>query len=131
MRRKIAMFIAIAGGILLLISGINGVAKLETIRDVVTDVIGGHQLITSIFTVLIFIAALGGISVICGGIIIGKGRVTIGKILILLGAGIGLIGLIIRIVLPSIQQGGLTFDLELDIGTLGLILSVAAQMIAK
>lgn len=131
MRRKTAMYIAIVGGVLLLISGTNGVATWETIKNAVTAVIGEHQLISSIFFVLIFIAALGGIAVICGGILIGKGGVSVGKILVLLGCGTGLIGLIIKVVPPSIQQGGLAFGLESGVGTLGIILSVAAQTIAK
>ncbi len=131
MRRKIAMLIAIVGGILLLISGVNGVATWEIIRNIIVYLIGEHQLIIIIFAFLIFMGALGGISVIFGGILIGKGRLTTGKILIFLGTGTGLIGLIIRIMLRSIQQGDVSINLLLDIGILGLILSVAAQKIAK
>ncbi len=130
-RRQIATLVAIVGGIMLLISGTNGVSTMETLQGIITLVAGEHQLIIYTFIVLIIIAALGGLSVICGGILIWRGRVTPGKILIFLGAGGGLIGLLINIIPWLVQEGAVTLDWVLDLEILGLILSVAAQKIAK
>jgi uncharacterized SAM-binding protein YcdF (DUF218 family) len=47
-----------------------------------------------IFSILLFFASLGGISVIIGGLLIGKDKRRTGKILLSLGAGLGLIGLL-------------------------------------
>ena len=131
MRRKTAMIVALVGGAFLLISGTNGVATFETMREIITELIGENQLIIYIFAAMIFIASLGGISVMFGGVLIGKGRVKIGKILILLGTGTGLIGLVIQVLLQLIRQGDLILNWVLDIGTIGIVLSVVARKLAK
>ena len=48
------------------------------------------DVITLILTILLYIAALGGIAVIIGGILIAMDRVGTGKFVIGLGAGVGL-----------------------------------------
>jgi len=67
-----AMFIAIIAGLLLLISGLSGVATWETIQDFVKTYVIENYFIEIVFAILILIASLGGISVIIGGILIGK-----------------------------------------------------------
>ena len=124
------MYLAFLGGALLLISGTNGVATWENIKNIIISLIGDYPLINFIFLVLISIAALGGFAVIYGGILIRKGRVTVGKIFILLGCGTGIIGLIIRLV-PSYIQQGFSASLGWDIGTWGIIFSVVARTVAK
>ena len=127
---KKAILVAIIAGILLLISGINGIAAWETIKDFVTTNIADHFVIQLIFAVLIFIASLGGLSVIVGGLLIGKGKFGTGKFLISLGAGLGLIGLIIAIYI-GYSQGSLTIGSFFTIGFIGLLLSIIARMMVK
>ena len=93
-----AMAMAIVAGILLLISGVSGLATWEEIGNFVTENIVDNYFIQTIFAALIFIASLGGISVIIGGILIGKDKINVGKFLISVGAGLGLLGLIVTII---------------------------------
>ena len=79
---------------------------------------------------LIFIASLGGITVITGGLLIGKKKVGTGKFLIALGAGLGIIGLIISIYV-GYTEGSLTIGSFFSIGAIGLILSITARIMAK
>ena len=131
MRNKVAMYLAIVAGILLLGIGVTGAATWETIRNFVATFLGGHWAIILLFQVLILIASLGGVAVICGGILIGAGRTFIGRLLIELGVGTGLIGLILAIVLPGLQQGDMKLALGTSSGIVGIILSILARMIAK
>jgi len=125
-----AMIIAFIAGILLLISGLSGVATWETIKDFVVTHVGDNEILQIVFTILLFIASLGGIAVIIGGLLIGKNRVGTGKFIIALGAGLGLIGLIISIII-AYQQESLTLEGFLSIGMIGLILSIVARFMAK
>jgi hypothetical protein len=125
-----AMAVAIVGGILLLIAGVNGIAAWQDIQTFVTENIADNFIIQMVFVVLIFIASLGGISVIAGGLLIGKDKVGTGKFLISLGAGLGLIGLIISIYI-GYTEGSLTIGSFFSIGAIGLILSIVARLMAK
>lgn len=126
-----AMWIAIIAGILLLISGINGIAAWETIKSFVTNNnIADHFIVQIVFAILIFIASLGGLAVIAGGILLGKDKVGTGKFLISLGAGLGLIGLIIAIYI-GYSEGNLAIGSFFSIGAIGLILSIIARFMAK
>ena len=129
-KNSTAMKIAIIAGILLLISGINGIAAWETIKDFVTSNIADYFIIQIIFAILIFIASLGGLSVIAGGVLIGKGKVRTGKLLISLGAGLGLIGLIIAIYI-GYSESSLTIGSFFSMGAIGLIMSIIARFMAK
>ena len=129
-RNKQAMVIAIIAGIFLLIAGVSGLATWETIQDFVTKNIIDNVIVQIVFVVLIFIASLGGISVIFGGLLIGKNNVGIGKFLITLGAGLGLIGLLFSIIVAYIE-GSLTIGSFFSLGAIGLILSIIARMRAK
>jgi len=129
-KNKQAMVIAIIAGIFLLVAGVSGLATWETIQDFVTKNIIDNVIVQIVFAVLIFIASLGGISVITGGLLIGKNNVGIGKFLITLGAGLGLIGLIFSIIVVY-MEGNLTIGSFFSIGAIGLILSIIARMRAK
>ena len=89
-----------------------------------------NEIVQIVFAILIFIASLGGISVIAGGVLIGKKKIVLGKILITLGAGLGLIGLIFSIIV-AFSQNSMTLGSFFSIGTIGLILSIIARMIVK
>jgi hypothetical protein len=125
-----AMIIAIVAGILLIISGISGMATWETIKDYVTMHVIDNEIVQVVFAILIFIASLGGLSVIAGGVLIGKNKIGLGKFLITLGAGLGLIGLIFSIIV-AFTEDSLTLGSFFSIGALGLILSIVARMYAK
>lgn len=129
-RNRIAMVIAIVAGILLVAAGVSGVAKWEAIKMFVTTHILDDIAVQIFFAMLIFIASLGGISVIIGGILIGKNRVRTGKFTISLGAGIGLIGLIVSIVMAVIENS-LVIGEFMSVGGTGLILSIVARVVAK
>ena len=124
------MAIAIVAGILLLIAGVSGLATWETIKDFVTTHIVDNSIAQIVFTILIFIASLGGIAVIAGGLLIGKNKIRTGRLLIALGAGIGLIGLIFSILVACLEEN-LTIGSFFSIGALGLILSIVARVAAK
>ena len=125
-----AMAIAVVAGILLLIAGLSGVATWEVIKCYVTEHIIDNEIVQILFAVLIFIASLGGISVIFGGILIYKNKVRLGRFIIALGAGLGLLGLIFSIIV-AYSENNLTFSSFLSIGMIGLILSIIARFIAK
>ena len=102
-KNSTAMAVAIVAGILLLIAGVSGLATWEEIKSFVTNNIVDNVVVQIIFAILIFIASLGGISVIIGGILIGKNKIGTGKLLIVLGAGLGLIGLLITIIITAYE----------------------------
>ena len=129
-KKKQAMIIAIFAGILLLISGVSGLATWEAIRNFVTSNIINNYIVQIIFAVLIFIASLGGLSVIIGGMLIGRDKIRTGKLFITFGAGLGLIGLIVSIVV-AIMENNFTIDGFFSIGFIGLLLSIVAWMMVK
>ena len=129
-KNSTAMAVAVVAGILLLIAGVSGLATWEEIQSFVTENIVDNAVLQIIFAILIFIASLGGITVIIGGILIGKNKIGTGKLLIALGAGLGLIGLLITIII-TIYEGSFTLGSFFSIGTIGLILSIAARMMVK
>jgi len=125
-----AMALAVIAGILLLIAGVSGLATWQAVRDFVVTYIVDNSIVELVFAFLIFIASLGGISVIAGGLLIGKHKLGTGKFLITLGAGLGLIGLIVAIII-AYTEGNLTLGSFFSIGIIGLILSIIARMMAK
>ena len=134
-RNKLAGILAIIGGILLFISGTAGMVDLlESLRDIVIDLVGdSNSTIENIFWILIIIAMLGGISVIIGGYLIWKDHPIAGKILILLGTSMGIIGLIINLIIAINQgeAGNFLNWLTTSFAGIGVILAIAAQNIAK
>jgi hypothetical protein len=129
-RNKKAMIIAIVAGILLFVAGMSGVTTWETIKTFVATHIIDNIAVQIVFAILIFIASLGGISVIIGGLLIGKNKVGVGKFIISLGAGTGLIGLIVSIVL-AVMENSLIIGRYVSVGGIGLILSIIARAVAK
>lgn len=123
------MSIALVAGILLILSGINGIATWETIQEFVTNNLIDNRIVQIIFAFLILIASLGGIAVIIGGLLIGKKHVRKGKLFIALGAGLGLIGLLVTLVI-AITEDNLLLGEFFSMGGIGLILSIIARVIA-
>ena len=75
---------------------------LEEILEYIQPVVSALPILATIFNVLIFIAALGGISVIIGGLLILHLPRT-GKLLVMLGAGLGLFGFMLPMSLAWYQ----------------------------
>jgi hypothetical protein len=134
-RNKIAGTLAIVGGLLILIGGGTGmVGFLIEIQDIIDNLMGGtDETVETVFTVLIYIAALGGIAVILGGILVYKNVVIVGKIIIILGTGIGIIGLIIALIMSFYSQDTSELLKWLTTSALGIgvVLSLIAQNVAK
>lgn len=131
MRNSLAMYLAIAAGIMLLGVGVSGGVTWETIRNFVVNLLGDHWALILIFQALVFIASLGGISVIAGGVLIGAGRTSTGKLFIMLGTGMGLFGFLIAIAIPGLLQGSAALALGTTTGFVGVVLSLVARMVAK
>ncbi|MDI6884371.1 MAG: hypothetical protein QMD00_04520 [Hadesarchaea archaeon] len=131
MRNTLAMYLAIFAGVMLLGAGVTGTATWQTIRNFVLALLGDHWALVLLFQALLVIASLGGIAVIFGGALIGLGRTSVGKLFILLGTGVGLLGLLIAIALPGLQQGSTALALGTGTGVVGVLLSIAARTIAK
>lgn len=132
-RNKLGAIVAFIGGILLVIAGGVGMAPLLTdIKEVVEERTDNEDVI-NILKILIYLAALGGISVILGGILMYLDFPLAAKILIMLGAGIGIIGLLIGFLTAwwGGQAGEYFNSLTSTIGGLGALLSIVAYYLAK
>lgn len=126
----IAKWCAIIGGILLLVAGISGLATMQFVKDFVIGTLKvDNPTVALLFTILIMIAALGGIAVIIGGILIGGGAASVGKFLISVGVGVGLFGLIIALAVTYFQ-GGSVMQAACSVGAMGIILSIVARILA-
>jgi len=137
-RRNIAALFAYAGGTLLLIAGATGsTGIIGTIIEYIIENLGGPtaDVLSLILQALNLVADLGGASVIIGGSFIINQRIRIGKFLIGLGAGMGLIGFMIILASAFIQGwvNAINFVVIISqsIGWIGIILSIAATILAK
>jgi len=137
-RRNIAALFAYVGGTLLLIAGaIGSTGIIGTIIEYIIENLGGPtaDVLSLILQALNLVADLGGASVIIGGSFIINQRIRIGKFLIGLGAGMGLIGFMIILASAFIQGwvNAINFVVIISqsIGWIGIILSIAATILAK
>ncbi len=135
-KNKTAGILCIVGGALLAVAGTTGMKPLlEEILKYIQPAVDASPILATIFRVLIFIAALGGISVIIGGLLTFHVP-RIGKLLVMLGAGLGLLGFMIPMSLAWHQ--GIPIN-ELFKGyvsptvgyVLGIILTIIGRLIAK
>ena len=135
-KNKTAGLLCIMGGALLVVAGTTGMKPLlEQILTYIQPTIDASPILATIFRVLIFIAALGGISVIIGGLLTFHVP-KIGKLLVMLGAGLGLLGFMIPMSLAWHQ--GIPIN-ELIKGyvsptwgyVLGIMLTIIGRLIAK
>ena len=125
---KSAMYVAIVGGILLLVAGLTGAAAWAQIRDAVAHYITTDPLVMDAFGLLIVIASFGGFAVILGGILLGFDHEWMGKFLRMLGAGIGLIGFIISFAIWFMNgMNGMFIIGGSILGFLGVVLSIMAR----
>jgi hypothetical protein len=135
-RNKTAGILCIVGGALLVVAGTTGMKSLlEQILKYIQPTVDASPILGTIFMVLIFIAALGGISVVIGGLLTFHVP-RIGKLLVMLGAGLGLLGFLIPMSLAWHQ--GIPIN-ELFKGyvsqtvgyVLGIVLTIIGRLIAK
>ena len=135
-RNKTAGLLCIVGGALLVVAGTIGMKPLlEEILRYIQPEVNVSPILAIVFRVLIFIAALGGISVIIGGLLTFQVP-KIGKLLVTLGAGLGLFTFMIPMSLAWHQ--GIPIN-ELIKGyvsptwgyVLGILLTIVGRLIAK
>lgn len=138
LRNGLSIALALIGGFLLF--QVSWVGSIGFIADIAlyaqTYFPAAAEVITLVLTILLYIAALGGIAVIIGGIMIAMDRVGTGKFVIGLGAGVGLFGLIITLIEAYLAGGvaALTDFLTLvsqSIAWIGVIMSIVARSMAK
>ena len=134
-RNKTAALLAVFGGVLLFLGGSIGmVGFLSELEKIVYNILGEQNaIVETIFWILIFIAALGGISVIIGGLLIYKSHIISGKFLITLGAGIGIIGLIIGLISALYQGKEIMYFswITTSFVGIGIVFSIIARLLAK
>jgi len=132
--------LCIVGGLLLIATSTTGsLGFLELMDDIAASIpalVPYMWLINIIMYVLLFLAGLGGISVIIGGVLLTGARVGTGKFIIGLGAGMGLIGLVISLIeiLWTSGFGVLVSSLMLEaqsLGWIGTILTIIGRQMAK
>ena len=127
----------IAGTLLIVSRTTGGLGFYETILNYIAVQFGGEValVISYILWALSIIASLGGLAVIIGGILIHRGRVTTGRFIISIGAGMGIIGLLVEIGSAALQGWtslvGLMFAMTQSLSWIGIILSIAASLLAK
>jgi hypothetical protein len=135
-RNKIAGVLCIVGGALLVIAGTTGMKPLlEEILKYIQPAVDASPILATIFKVLIFIAALGGISVMIGGLLVLRVP-RIGKLLVMLGAGLGLLGFLIIMSLAWHEGIPIHQLFEGYVSStwgyvLGIMLTIIGRLIAK
>jgi len=138
LKNGLSIALALIGGFLLFqvswVGSIGFIADIATYAALYFPAVA--EIMTLVLTILLYIAALGGIAVIIGGILFVMDRVGTGKFIIGLGAGVGLFGLIIMLVEAYLAGGvaALTDILVLisqSIAWIGIIMSIVARNRAK
>jgi hypothetical protein len=138
MSSKSAVILAFVGGALLIIAGVTGSVGIvgKAIEYLINHLEGPTADVLSIvLQALNFIADLGGVAVIFGGVLIHKEKRRVAKFIIGIGSGMGLIGFTITIVSALFHGWAYTLQFLLimsqSIGWIGVILSIAATILAK
>ncbi len=138
MKYQKAVFLAFLSGILFLLTSWYASTDLwETVTDWASDEYPDYEDYIKIFLlVILFLASLGGITVILGGILINKERLTLGKFLIAIGAGVGLISVIILFVTLGMSEGfvdgtEIFFENFLPLQWLAIIFAIFARRYTK
>lgn len=129
-RNLLAALVAVLAGILLLLTGVNGVQGVDRLFALLEEWFGTNETLRILAYVLAAIAALGGIAVLVGAYCLGTERVRTGKLLITLGSGAGIVTLLIFLArnLASEQFSYLTAVLP---AILGVVLAIVARQMAK
>jgi hypothetical protein len=133
-RMRSAGYVAVMGGTFLVIGGASGMGIFNIILDLVKGQMEAGDMrdnIVWVLNILVWLAALGGITVIAGGYMILKDRERIGKILCIIGTGFGILSLLIGLISALVTS---SFDAfvgsMVTFNGLGSLLSMVAQKIA-
>jgi len=113
----------------MLLVGASGAATWEQVVNFLQTKLGADTAVNVLAYILITVASLGGLAVVLGSTLFLIKRVKTGRLLITLGAGFGLISLIIFIFVRLEHE---EFSIAgIGLGTVGLVLSVAARLKSK
>lgn len=129
--------LSIVSGILLVIAGIHGsIGAYGTILSMLALFFQDARVLSFLeilVLILVFVASLGGFSVMFGGYLIYKSQVRLGKLIIALGAGVGIPGLLLVLinVLLVKQEFSAVIAQYGIMGWTGIILSLIARIDAK
>jgi hypothetical protein len=131
-----AGYLAIVGGILLFLGGAAGwgiFAIIYSFIDHYLNITGDFaNMIKLVFQILIFLASLGGITVIIGGYAMLKGFERIGKILTIIGCGTGFLTLVWQLLVAYATN---TFNVwtgaMMTFTGIGTVLALISQKLAK
>jgi hypothetical protein len=131
---KVAGFLAIVGGAMLIVGGFTGYTTLGNVKTMVEKWMPNSDIkenVILVLTILIFFALLGGISVLLGGYMCWKGHDIIGKILIMLGAGVGIMSIVVSAIVAYVSGKWDAFVASnLTLNVIGLVLAAVARRLA-
>ena len=141
MEHKKWVILCIIGGIMMILSSIIGsLGFIGTAISFISGLFGPEveQFLSMLLTIMSYIAAGGGFSVIVGALVAGFSSDRIGRIIVGLGIGTSLIGLIILLV-TTIMGGTSIGDLPTILlstfngtyGLVGVILAIFSRMRLK
>lgn len=131
MRRNLqAAIVAVLAGILLLVTGINGVAGVDRLFTLLEEWFGTNEALRILAYVLAAIAALGGVAVLIGAYCLATDRVRIGKLLITLGSGAGIITLLVFLA-RNVASEQFSYLFAVLPAILGVVLAIVARQMAK
>ncbi|WGM90356.1 MAG: hypothetical protein IAX21_01460 [Candidatus Bathyarchaeota archaeon] len=135
-RNKVAAFLAIVAGTLLIISGQKGPTGTYDLIIENLTLMTQNQLIIQIIQlvelIFITITVLGGFIVILGGYLLIKNKTRSAKLLIALGTGFGIISLIfLMLTLFQTQDLMTTLSRHTLLEWIAITLSFTARFIAK
>lgn len=121
---------AAIGGILLLLTGYDGVRGVEHLFGWLVDILGPKPFLRPLAYVFVGIASLGGVAVLIGGYLIWVDRVRTGRLLILIGSGAGFFTLVLFL-LVNLGEERFSFLLAVLPAIMGVGLGIAARFRAK
>jgi len=138
LRNRNSFLLALIGGILLI--SVSAIGSIGFWGDIIAYITANFPetsgIMIVLFTILMYIAGLGGVGVIIGGYLLTTDRFGTGKFILGISAGMGLIGLIIYLV-QLYMTGGIELVLDMvsllsqSAGWIGAILSIVARQMAK
>ncbi|MEX2722111.1 MAG: hypothetical protein Q6362_011975 [Candidatus Wukongarchaeota archaeon] len=138
MKYQKAVSLAFLSGILFLLTTLYASTEMwEEVTEWLSDEYPDYEdVFKGFLLVILFLASLGGITIILGGILIGKERLSLGKFLIAIGAGFGLISVILAFVTLGMKDGIVDgterfIELFLPLQWLAIILAIFARKYAK
>jgi hypothetical protein len=133
---RAAGYLAIVGGFLLFIAGATGWGIFAFLWNILKDHLGiagayAGQ-VRKLFQILIFLANLGGITVMLGGWVILKGFQRTGRVLVMIGCGTGLLTLVWQLLVAWANNSVDAWTGSMMTFTgIGTVLALISQRLAK